>query len=338
MGTHEKQDEEHDSFSALARLRHLDHHHYRFRPERILWIYLFPILMRDFLKRLTLSATMALMALLILELPVQWNYEHQITDAGDWHRLDSINAEVLIIGNSRVESGFDATKIEAQTGLKTYCLVQTGWQSRLLRKKLENYLQVNRPPRFLVIQSDPLHLGTRSDWYAKPIFLKFLFLDRENLYETMKAYKGFHWYEFYIPFVRYIGLLGRYIRDALNIPYPLHRVKGYRPNNGRNRNEPIPFDELSMTQEDIDYLSEFYKQCPKANHIALFPLVTPALYPRINGVDNLSQFCIENQVEFINLNEIIIAKPDSIFSNHTHVNSWGAAQQSNELIHALQQH
>ena len=67
----------------------------------------------------------------------------------------------------------------------------------------------------------------------------------------MKAYKGFHWYEFYMPFVRYMGLPGRYVRDALNIPFPLHREKGYRPNNGRNRNEPIPFDELSMTQEDI---------------------------------------------------------------------------------------
>ena len=293
--------------------------------------------MRDFLKRLTLSATMALMALLILELPVQWNYEHQITDAGDWHRLDSINAEVLIIGNSRVESGFDATEIEAQTGLKSYCLVQTGWQSRLLRKKLENYLKVNHPPRFLIIQSDPLHLGTRSDWYAKPSFLKFLFLDREDLFDTMKPYKGFHWYEFYIPFVRYMGLPGRYIRDALNIPFPLHREKGYRPNNGRNRNEPIPFDELSMTQEDIGILSKFYQQCPKARHIAIFPLVTPAFYPRINGIDDLSQFCIDNQIEFLNLNDIIPTKPDSIFSNHTHVNNWGASQQSSELIHALQQ-
>ena len=64
------------------------------------------------------------MAFLILELPVQWNYDHQITDAGDWHRLDSINADILIIGNSRVESGFNASMIEAKTGLKTHCLVQ----------------------------------------------------------------------------------------------------------------------------------------------------------------------------------------------------------------------
>ena len=94
--------------------------------------------------------------MLLLELPVQWNYKYQITDAGDWHRLDSINADILIIGNSRIESGFDPRTIEAETGLKTYCLVQTGWQSRLLRKKLENYLKVNRAPAFLAVQSDPL--------------------------------------------------------------------------------------------------------------------------------------------------------------------------------------
>ena len=280
---------------------------------------------------------MALMAMLFLELPVQWNYKHQITDAGDWHRLENINADILIIGNSRVESGFDPRIIEAETGLKAHCLVQTGWQSRLLRKKLENYLKVNRAPAFLAVQSDPLHLGTRSDWYAKPSFLKYLFLDREDLFETMKPYKGFHWYEFYVPFIRYMGLPGRYIRDALNLPFPLHRVKGYRPNHGRNRNEPIPYTELTMTHDDIEFLSEFYTQCPKAERIAVFPLVTPALYKSINGTDALKQFCASNQVSLVNLNDIINEKPDSIFSNHTHVNIWGAVQQTDQLIHALQQ-
>lgn len=293
--------------------------------------------MKDFLKRLTLSITIILVAFLILELPVQWNYEHQITDAGDWHRLDSINAEILIIGNSRVESGFDATMVEAKTGLKTYCLAQTGWQSRLLRKKLENYLKVNPQPKFLVVQSDPLHLGTRSDWYAKPSFLKYLFLDRENLFDTMKPYQGFHWYEFFIPFVRYTGVPGQYIRDAFNLPFPLQRVKGYRPNHGRNRNEPIPYEELSMTHTNIEFLSEFYSQSPQSKKIAVFPLVTPALYERITGVDELNRFCTSSQVTLINLNTAINEKPDSIFSNHTHVNELGAIQQTNHLINALQQ-
>ena len=293
--------------------------------------------MKDFLNRLSLSITLILVAFLILELPVQWNYDHQITDAGDWHKLDNINADILIIGNSRVESGFDATVVEAKTGLKTHCLVQTGWQSRLLRKKLEHYLKVNPQPKYLVVQSDPLHLGTRSDWYAKPSFLKYLFLDREDLFDTMKPYKGFHWYEFFIPYVRYMGLPGRYIRDALNLPFPLHRVKGYRPNHGRNRNEPIPYGKLSMIDSDIEFLSEFYSQCPQSKRVAVFPLVTPSLYDRVSGVDELNRFCNSNQVMLIDLNTAISEKPDSIFSNHTHVNEWGAVKQTNHLINALQQ-
>ena len=119
---------------------------------------------------------MALVAFLILELPVQWNYEHQITDAGDWHRLDSINAEVLIIGNSRVESGFDATEIEAQTGLKTYCLVQTGWQSRLTEKKArelppsQSASKIPRSSKATLYTSELALIGTPSPPFSNSFF------------------------------------------------------------------------------------------------------------------------------------------------------------------------
>ena len=296
--------------------------------------------MNTFFKKLTITGCYFFLVLCALEIPIQWNYETQITDAGDWHCLDSIDAEILIIGNSRVESGFDASQIEMSTGLSTYCLVQTGWQSKLLRKKLENYLKTNQSPQFIAVQSDPLHLSTRTDWYAKPSFLKFLFLDREELYHTMSSYKGFHWYDFYIPFIRYMGLPGRYVRDAFNLPFKMHRIKGYRPNNGHRRNEPLPIDSLIMKNNDIEFLSSFYNQVPNAEPIAVFPLVTRELYPRIIGIDDLEAYCTRSDVHLLNLNCIVDQKPDSIFSNHTHTNIWGSAIQTDifsDFINALQQ-
>jgi len=276
-----------------------------------------------------------LLCFLSLELPIQLNYEHQIAASADWQCLKGINADILIVGNSRVESGFDPVLIEKETGLSCFVLAQTGWQSALLRRKLERYLEENTAPSFVVVQADPIHLASRSDWYAKSNFLKYLFLDREGLFETMSVYQGFHWYEFFIPFVRYQGVPGRYIRDAFNLPMELDKTKGYKANKGVFRNEPVPVDGMGLDYDKIQFLSEFFEQAPLADGIAVFPLVSRHLYPKINDIPALTQFCQEKGIAFLNCNNDIKNKPDSIFSNHTHANYLGAKLQTELLISSI---
>jgi len=267
-----------------------------------------------------------------LEAPVQFNYSKQISAVSDWQCLDSINADILVVGNSRVESGFDPIAIEKATGFETYLLTQTGCRAPVLRKKLENYLLVNEPPIWLVIQADPIHLNTRHDWYAKSQFLKYLFLDRENLQETMRPYEGYRWFEFVVPFIRYQGVPGRYIRDALGLPMELDKIKGYKANMGQNRHESIPFDSCIIKKESLPVLEDFYALSPNSMKIGVYPLVSPELYERTFGVENLETFCKARGVRLINANELITHKPDSIYANHTHANIYGAKMQTELLI------
>ena len=291
--------------------------------------------MKRFIQHFISFAAVLLFAFASLEVPIQWNYDCQIAASADWQCLEGINAEVLIVGNSRVESGFDPTQIEATTGLSTFVLAQTGWQAKLLKSKLRNYLKVNTPPKVLIIQADPIHLGTRSDWYAKSNFLKYLFFDREDLYTTMKDYTGFHAYEFWIPFIRYRGVPGRYVRDAFNIPLELDKVKGYKPNGGMNRHEPIPAGRMTLSFSNIAMLDAFYSESPKSKRLAVFPLVSPELYERIDGLETLRSYSREREIQFLDLNTIIAAKPDSIYSNHTHANVFGAKLQTEQLSSAI---
>ena len=297
--------------------------------------------MKQFIIELAKFSGIVLLCFLSLEIPIQVNYKHQIAASADWQCLKGINADILIVGNSRVESGFDPVLIEKETGLSCFVLAQTGWQSALLRRKLERYLEENTAPSFLVVQADPIHLASRSDWYAKSNFLKYLFLDREGLFETMRNYQGFHFYEFFIPFIRYQGVPGRYIRDAFNLPMELDKTKGFKANKGVFRNEAIPVDGMNMCDHEIQFLNEFFEQAPLAAGIAVFPLVSRHLYPKINDIPQLTQFCHEKNIAFLNCNEAINDKPDSIFSNHTHANYLGAKLQTELLIssiHALQLH
>jgi hypothetical protein len=288
--------------------------------------------MKRFILDLGKFCGLLLLCFFALEIPIQLNYKHQISASADWQCLEDINADILIVGNSRVESGFDPIMIENATGLSCFVLAQTGWQSALLRLKLERYLENNRPPSFLVVQADPLHLTTRKDWYSKSNFLKYLFMDREGLFTTLQGYQGFHWYEFYIPFIRYIGVPGRYIRDALNLPMELDKVKGFKPNKGTFRNDSIPIEGMGMADSEIDFLREFFNQTPSATSIAVFPLMSNYLYPKIDDIPKLSEFCATENVLFLNCNKLIENKPDSIYSNHTHANQYGAQIQTELLI------
>ena len=147
-----------------------------FLSERGQRLYLLPVLMAKFLKEIGLFLLILLGVFLALEVPIQVNYDTQISERADWQCLDSINADILVVGNSRVEGGFDPMAIEEGTGYVTYLLTQSGWQAPVLRQKLENYLLVNEPPTWLVIQADPIHLKARKDWYAKSQFLKYCLL------------------------------------------------------------------------------------------------------------------------------------------------------------------
>ena len=288
--------------------------------------------MRKFLIQTILFLALLLGVFLALEAPIQINYDTQVSAVADWQCLDSINADILVVGNSRVEGGFDPVAIEKATGYETYLLTQTGWQAPVLKQKLENYMLVNEPPIWLVIQADPIHLNSRKDWYAKSQFLKYLFLDREDLRETMRPYIGYRWFEFFVPFIRYQGVPGRYVRDALGFPMELDKIKGYKPNEGRNRHEPIPFDSCRIELESLEILEDFYALSPNSIKLGVYPLVSPELYERTSGVNNIESYCAARGIQFINANELIKHKPDSIYSNHTHANVHGARMQTQLLI------
>jgi hypothetical protein len=67
-------------------------------------------------------------------------------------------AEVLILGNSRGVNGFFAPKIEENTGLKTLNLSYNGLSITTARLLLEDYLELNVPPKILILEVT--NLGT----------------------------------------------------------------------------------------------------------------------------------------------------------------------------------
>lgn len=292
--------------------------------------------MKKFLNQIGLFLLLLTGVFLALELPVQMNYHKRISNQADWQCLEGINAEVLIIGNSRAWTGFDASKIEVATGLTTYVLAQDGWQIDLLRIKLRNYLLVNDCPDVMFVQADPSFLATRNDWYDKAEFLKYLFLDRERIRSAMRPYLGFRSYEFFIPFIRYAGFSGRYVRDAFALPRNVNRVKGFKSmTHCSNELGPIPYDSIGIQNEHFGKMEELFCQCATSKEVALFPLVSDEYYRRFKSEDALANYCRDKEFELLNINGIFPNPPDSIFYNHEHADEYGAQLQTDILIDFL---
>lgn len=293
--------------------------------------------MRKFLNQIGLFLALLLGVFLALEAPIQINYETRISNHSDWHSLKNINAEILVIGNSRAWTGFDAAKIQEFTGKSTYILAQDGWQMDLLREKFQHYLKSNVKPEILIVQADHAFLGKRPNWYGKSDFLKYIFMDRIDLMSQMRTYDGYHWYEIWIPFVRYAGVPGRYIRDAFALPFSVDRVQGYkaRPATHKPLNT-IPFDSITIKEKFVQQLDGFFIQSPESDRFIIFPLVSTSLYPRIKGENHIQEYADSRGIEYINLNVTFRNPPDSIFDNHTHVNVYGADLQTQELTNVLQ--
>ena len=119
----------------------------------------------------------------------------------------------------------------------------------------------------------------------------------------------------------------------------LDKTKGFKANKEVFYNAAIPFDSISMGYHEIQLMNEFFEQVPLATGISVFPLVSRHLYPKINDIPVLKQFCEENAIAFLNCNDATENKPDSIFSDHVHANDLGAKLQTELLIssiHALQ--
>jgi hypothetical protein len=279
----------------------------------------------------------AFLALLfLLEVPVQWNYKTQNADMADWQKLEGINADIVFIGNSRTWHSLDAHTASQKTEKNIYALAQDGWQARLLNHKLKTYLKQNKQPDFIFIQSDPAFLGTRTNWYSKSNFLKYLFLDREGLQDLMKAYEGYHWWDWCIPAIRYAGLPGRYIIDATGSNMGIHRRHGTLPESaGVQKHLPqIPMDVWKCSKKSTAWIDSLKGQCPSSQVVLWHPPISQALSEK-RDITEITSYSIEHNVPLIDLGKASLA--DSLFKDNTHVNKFGSIWTTDTVVAFIQE-
>ena len=161
-----------------------------------------------------------------------------------WHDMmqGDINADVIIMGNSRGFSHFEPWTIDSICGTSTYCLGLGGYSITVETLKYYCYRLYNKKPKYIVQQVDYYTLRNDSapHQHESEQFLPLIY-DKRMRKELMRV--GFGPLDVYCPLYRYFGYqmvvknglfeffgLKHYVKDPSRKGH--HYEKG--PWNGRN--------------------------------------------------------------------------------------------------------
>ncbi len=123
-----------------------------------------------------------------------------------WHEIEqgNINADIMIMGNSRALSHFEPWTIDSLTGISCYNLGIGGYPINVETMKYHYYCLYNRKPKIIVQQVDYMTLGylKASHQHQSEQYLPLVY-DRRIQPELRRV--GYSWLDMHCPLYRYWG-------------------------------------------------------------------------------------------------------------------------------------
>lgn len=157
-----------------------------------------------------------------------------------------INAEVLVLGNSRAMVQYDPAILEAKLNMSCYVLGFDGTEINMLMAIYKTYLLHNTPPKYLILNVDMGTLGDKEDLYEKIQYLPYI--DEGPLYQGMRKIDPLVWQDRYFPLYKYRSFYPMVFRGLLSF-FNLSSVECELNNNGFIRRDLVwdgSFDKMKI--------------------------------------------------------------------------------------------
>jgi hypothetical protein len=122
----------------------------------------------------------------------------------EWRALfnSEINADILIMGNSRAVRHISTYAIDSAFKLNSYNLGITGYPFRMQYYKFQCYLDYNKPPKYIILNVDPITLLKGINLNMPEQFIPYL-NKNENIKKGVAPYDVFKAQDYYLPFFRF---------------------------------------------------------------------------------------------------------------------------------------
>ncbi|MBQ2540884.1 MAG: hypothetical protein II551_04465 [Paludibacteraceae bacterium] len=262
---------------------------------------------------------------------------------------DTLNADVLIIGNSRALCSYDPKVLENGLHRRVWNIGVSGQPFGISYMRYQLYAHCNRTPQLVIVNIDNNELDMIVNGFGREDFYPY-FSD-----STIRPYLdlyGFSWKHYFIPMYKYFGdykLIGYGILSSVGLfPFPeQHSYHGFynenTPFDGTNLRTILNNDSVIKTDcnpEAIALLDSLLQELRQQNASLLFcyaPQYQP-LYQRLplsetmNAYRELSR---KYDIPIVDYSSVEWANDSTFFYNANHINSRGATLFSTRLVQAI---
>ncbi len=312
--------------------------------------------MRKFLRALLFISLPIIIVAYPLDMLISYNLKKSNTYAGKefsvWNDIlaGKVNSDIIIDGSSRAWVHIDPTMLGDSLHAKAYNFGMDGhnfWLS-YLRHKL--FLKYNPKPKLIIFSLDIFTLQKREDLYNGDQFLPYMLWNNE-IEESIESYKGFGFYDFKIPLLRYTGKY-QAVKEAFKMLVQekdknITRVRGYEGQvaewnsdfeNAKNKLDKIvvKFDTAS-----IQLFDKFINEC-QTDKIGLVFVYSPEYIEGQDFVKNrkkvfekFNYFSQKYNIPFYDFSNDSISFDKKYFYNASHLNKNGAELFTKKLVDSL---
>ena len=263
-----------------------------------------------------------------------------------------IDSKVLIYGTSRARAHINSKILEDSLQLSTYNLGIDGYTFDMEYCRHKLIFESNTKPLYIIQTLDYHTLGQIENLYQYEQF--YPYFDNPIILKTIKGYKGFNWFDYHLPLVRYYGSTKEILSAANILLRPSHN-KGNRYKGFYNRNQSWT-GEFEKTKASQDYLYqkiskkaillfENYLADMKRKNVKVIFVYTPEYIEGQEFISNRTEIMNiykemskKHQIPFLDYSSDSICLNKAYFYNAEHLNLKGSNLFSKELASDLKKY
>jgi hypothetical protein len=271
---------------------------------------------------------------------------------GVWNDIynGKVNSDIVVYGSSRAMVHMDPRIISDSMQTTCYNLGINGhnfWLTYLRHKEL---LKFNKKPKLIIHSIDVFTLTKRPDLFNSDQFLPYM-MNNRDVEEAISSYKGFGFYDFHLPLLRYsgkyktIGGIFKYmIRPTAS---DSGRYRGFSAQNHSWNDDleraKIKFADfrVDLDTASISLFDRYIRECI-ADGIEIVFVYTPEYIEgqefvknRREILDTFKEFAVKYNLKYIDYSADSISYQKKYFYNASHLNKEGAELFTAKLVNDL---
>lgn len=276
------------------------------------------------------------------------------TERGHFHTMnalmnDSINADVIMLGSSRVQFAYDPHIIDSVLGCNSRNLGVSGQPFGVSCLRWQLYNRHNNPPKLIIINCDYLELrGMAENGFGREQY--YPYISDSFLKPYFKCF-GFRWVDKYIPIYRYHGeykIMGLGLSEILHIQHVKEEnlYKGYVPfyeeYNGTNLEQFIRDNKLNfrIDKEVVSLLDSMLSSVDR-NITNIIFVHAPYYHRMLENMNDTSAMAVYDSlsrkysIPLLDYSRMYICNDSIYFRDGCHINFRGSSIFTRQMAHDI---